>query len=704
MPDLPVKEYLHQIWKRRKVAGLFLVSVFVIVTLVTMRQARVYRAVTVIEIGAETPDVAFFQDVVNVSPYGWWSALKYYETQYQILKSRALLSKVAARGIEKGLVKGMSADQLTSHLQNGISIGSDDKSRLAQVYFDDNEPKRAQTLANLIAEVYVDENLSQKLLGITQAVEWLNQRLKEIQAEKKQQEQELQKYKEEYKVVSLQDGENVAKANLVALTESLNTLKSKRIELEAQYRKLSELVKQSTRAEDLLGVVSSDLLTKLKHDLADLRSERSKLIYRYGEKHPSMIKLNAQVTEIERLIRQEVANEVSRLKTKFLLAKAEEDSISEALEKQKMEALRIDEVNRKLADIQVITNTNQQLFETLQKKIKEADLSGLVRSNNIRIVDRAVEPGSPIRPDVKTNLLLAVIIGLLGGIGLALALEYLDDTIKTHEDVERYLKLTVLGLIPRFGAGANGNGKDGEIAFVPFREPTVTVSEFYRTLRTNILFLSATKGLKKILIVSTGPGEGKTVTAINLGITLAQTGERTVIIDLDLRRPKLHHNFNAPSRMGVTNVLLGELTLEKAVQKSEIKDLDYLVAGSIPPNPAELLGSKELRQLLDRLAQMYDRVIVDSSPVAPVTDAVVVSQAVDGVVMIVRAAHTHRKAVIFALDQIKAVRAEVLGAVLNDVDIAKSTYGNYQYYKYGYYSYKTETEDAEEPELPRASA
>ncbi len=701
MHDLNIKEYFHQVWKRRKVVLLFLVSVVALTALVTLRQPRIYRASTLIEIGAETPDAAFFQDVVNSSPYGWWSALRYYETQYQILKSRALMTKVAQRAIDHGVVKGWNVEGLTEHLVGGVSIGSDDKSRLANINFEDTDATRAQALANLIGDTYVDDNLAQKLAGVTQAIDWLNQRLEEIQKEKKTQEDELQKYKEEYKVVSLEDRENVAKANLLALTDNLNRLKSQRIEVEAQYRKLSELVKKSMRIEDLLGVVSSELLTKLKRDLSDRRAERAQVALRYGEKHPTMVQLNSEIGEIERSIRQEVEAEVSRLKTKYLLAKEEEDSIARALENQKMEALRIDEVNRKLGDIKVVADTNQQIFQTLQKKIKEADLSALVRSNNIRVVDRALLPDRPIRPDIVTNLLLALVIGLLGGIGLALGLEYLDDTFKTHEDVERYLHLPLLGLIPHHRIkGENSTGK--ALEFIPFEEPTTTLSEFYRTLRTNILFLTATRGLKKLMLVSTGPAEGKTVTGLNLAITLAQVEERTVIIDLDLRRPKLHYVFDTPRRIGVTNVLLGEIKLDEVITKSNVPNLDYVLAGAIPPNPAELLGSNGMRKILDELCKKYDRVIIDSSPIAPVTDAVIVSQMVDGTIMVVRAGKTHRKAVIFAAEQLKAVKAPVLGIVLNDVDVQKSTYSNYQYYKYGYSTYAEEEEKEikTEPTLP----
>ncbi len=686
MQDIQIKEYLHQVWKRRKVALAFLAGIMVVTALFTYQQTPIYRASTTVEIGTETPDVAFFQDVVNTSPYGWWSALRYYETQYQIIKSRNLLHKVAQRGLRDSVVTGFSLDVLVSHLQGGISVKADENSRMANIYFDDNDPDRAQKLSILIAEVYVDENLRRKLAGVEDAVNWLNARLLEVREEKAKQEDKLQKYKEEFKIVSLPDRDSSTKSNLVALTESLNQLKGRRIELEAQYNKLNELVKQSERVEDLLGVVASDLLTKLKHDLANIRAQKSQLTHRYLEKHPEIVRLNAEAAEIGKLIQLEVENEVSRLRTRYLLAKAEEDSISKALEKQKIEAIRLDEVNRTMADIQIMTSTNQQIYETLQKKIKEADLSALVRSNNIRVVDNALKPTSPIRPNVKANMLLAFLVGLLGGVALALVLEYVDDTIKTHEDVETYLKHSVLALIPHYET-SGGNGIRKRLEFVPIEAPTTVVAEFYRTLRTNVLFLSRTKQHNRILVVSTGPSEGKTVTAVNLAVTFSQVGLRTIVIDLDFRRPRLHTYFRNVNQMGLTNVLVGEVKLDQAITKSHVDNLDYLAAGSIPPNPAEILSSLGLKETLDELSRRYEYVIMDSSPIAPVTDAIIISQLVHGVILVVRAGKTHRRAVVFANEQLKAVSAQILGVVLNDVDIEKSTYGSYQYYKYGYSTY-----------------
>lgn len=705
MQDIQLKEYLHQIWKRRKVVAFFAAAVVVIVTLYTLQQPKVYRATTTVEIGTETPDVAFFQDLTNASSYGWWSAIRYYETQYQIIQSRALLQKVAEKALKEKVLSGGSMESWTSHLQGGLSVEADDNSRLARIMFDDTDAARAKHLSTMIAEVYVDQNLARKLTGIEDAVNWLNERLGEIREEKARKESELQKYKQEYKIVSLTDKGDVSRSNLRALTESLNRLKGRRIEYEAQYRKLSQLVRRSERTEDLLGVLTNDLLTKFKHSLADLRSRRAELTHRYMEKHPEIVRINDEMKELEKLIRQEVGNEVSRLKTKYLLARAEEQSVAKALEAQKLETLRVEEVNRKLTDLQVVANTNQQIFETLQKKIKEADLSALIRSNNIRLVDRALQPGAPIRPKVASNILLALIVGLLGGVGLALFLEYLDDTLKTHEDVERYLKLPLLGVIPHHATEVEGGGEPKQLEFIPLEDSTSTISEFYRTFRTNILFLSRSKEENRLMVVSTGPGEGKTVTALNLAITLGQIGQRTVLVDLDFRRPKLHTCFDSEDRRGITNVLVGERTLDQAIVSSHVPNLDYLLAGSIPPNPAELMSSKELAEVLEELSRRYDRVIIDSSPIAPVTDAVIAAQIVHGVVLVVRAGKTHRKAVLFAHEQLKNINARVLGAVLNDVDISKSTYGSYQYYKYGYSAY-TEEKKMEEvgrsPEIPPA--
>ncbi|MCB0308088.1 MAG: polysaccharide biosynthesis tyrosine autokinase [Bdellovibrionales bacterium] len=692
MSEINFQEYFYRIWKRRNLAAVFITATLLLTILFTLKQTKIYRAVTTVEIGSETPDAFFVQDVMSSSYNGWWSAMRYYETQYQIIQSRDLLSRAAQKGLNQGLFPSWRLPQVTSYLQGGLSIKGDENSRIAAIYFDDSDPNRAEKAANLIAETFVDENLARKLRGIDDAVSWLNARLGEVREEKVRRQEELQKKKEEFKVVSFKDHKEVTDANLRALSESLNGLRNVRIETQAKYQKLKQLVEQSDRVEDLFGVVSSELLIKLKEDLADLKTLKSKLSQKYLDKHPEMMKINSQMNEVNGLIRQEVGNEVNRLRTAYLLAKAEEDSVASALENQKLDVIKLEQVNRSLADVELITTTNQQIFEALLRKLKEADLSALVRSNNVRVVDKALTPRVPIKPNVRKNVLLGFIVGLIGAIGLVLMLEYVDDTIKSHEDIDRYLHHSVLAVIPHYQTEAEINAlpnesSDVDLAFIPMKQPTSVVSEFYRTLRTNILFLTKSRQANCILFASTGPGEGKTVTALNLAVTLAQVRKKVLLVDLDFRRPKVHRIFGQSSIKGITDVLLGELDLKNAILKSEYENLSYIPAGSIPPNPAELLSSPDIKNILNAVSQSYDYVIIDSSPIAPVTDAAIIAQYAHGVVLVVRSGSTHRKAVIFANQQLKKVNANVLGVVLNDVQIKDSSYSSYQYYRYGYSSY-----------------
>lgn len=754
MNEFPLKEYLYQLWKRRTVVVGFLVSVLALVFVWTLRQPKIFQATTSIEIGTETPDATFFKDIVSVSSYGWWSAMRYYETQYQMIKSRDLLSKVAHKAKTKGLFSDTSIESITPYLQGSVVVESDENSRIAKIHFRDSRPDYAQKLSILIAEVYVEENLAKKLRGVSEAVDWLNARLTEVRKEKTEKERELQQKRESLNILSIENQRDVYTEKIRSMTQRLNVIRTNRIEIQAKYEKLKQIVNRSAETEQLLGVLSNELLKRFKQQLADLKAQRAKLSLRYLEKHPEMLEIQNQIDEVNNLIQQEVNNEVNRLKTSFLLAQAEEDSLNQALEEQKLEALKMEEWISELEEVTLLNNANKEVYETLLKKIKEADLSALVRSNNVRIVDRALYPYAPISPNVYKNILIAIMVGLLGGVFLALTVEYLDDTFQSVEELERYLRIPLLGIVPRVNnfdpkvnegkitpqAGPPPSGfsaknsarvkiwgrqlvsrvghffqtsglrsfvnkgfkgmKLGEplshptkagpasskydISFLPYRMPQSVAVEAYRMIRTNLLFLNRDKQGSRILFVSTGPGEGKSVTVTNVGATLAQLGKRTLLVDLDLRKPRLHSLIDVPVNRGLTNVLLNEIDLKDAVHPTRIDNLDVLTSGSIPPNPSELIGSSELAGILDDVSKQYDFVLIDSSPVAPVTDALVSGQLCDKVVMVIRAGKTQRKAVAYAMKQLRSVDMDIAGCILNDVEAKWSNYSLYQYYQYGY--------------------
>jgi capsular exopolysaccharide synthesis family protein len=323
----------------------------------------------------------------------------------------------------------------------------------------------------------------------------------------------------------------------------------------------------------------------------------------------------------------------------------------------------------------------------LLKRLKETALTETLPRSNIQVVDPAQPSSIPIKPKKGLNLLLAVLIGLTMGAGLAFFFEYLDNTIKSPEDVERVLAAPLLGIVPSAGRARKPPHK---IETILLTEPRSSQAEAYRTIRTSVLLSSAERPPKIVLVTSPGPMEGKTTTAANLSIAMAQAGNSTLLIDADLRKPRIHHLFapadspddSVDNLMGLGPVLVGEIPLEAAIRQTPISLLSVLTSGPIPPNPAELLGSQRMRELIGGLAKRFDRIIIDSPPLVPVTDATLLATLCDGVVLVVKESQTTKHLAITARTRLAEAKAKLLGVVLNDVNLRKDGYHAYPYYQY----------------------
>ncbi|MDX9822102.1 MAG: polysaccharide biosynthesis tyrosine autokinase, partial [Syntrophales bacterium] len=300
---------------------------------------------------------------------------------------------------------------------------------------------------------------------------------------------------------------------------------------------------------------------------------------------------------------------------------------------------------------------------------------------------RAEVPRSPVKPKKAQNILLAIVVGLSLGVGLAFFLEYLDSTIKIPDDIKHHLGIPYLGPIPAFafeGAGAGNPEHRPSEDLIAHLSPKSTASESYRGIRTGILFSSADSSPQVLLVTSAGPREGKTITAANVAITMAQTGGRVVILDCDMRRPKVHKVFETSRDRGMANILVGTCEIDEAIMPTKVPNVDIIPSGPIPPNPSEILGSHRMEGLIKTLRGRYERIIIDSPPITAVTDAVILSRIVDGVVLIIRSGEVHREIIKNALSQLKSVNARLLGAVLNGVEMGRDSYYYYQYYYYYY--------------------
>jgi len=411
----------------------------------------------------------------------------------------------------------------------------------------------------------------------------------------------------------------------------------------------------------------------------------SELSKKYGQKHPRMVAIESELNTLQKRRTQEVSRVINSLRNEYRVVLAKENFLKAALAKQKKDSL---ELNQKAIEYGVLrreAESARYMYELLIKRFKETSLTEDMKTGNIRIIDRAEVPKDPVKPKKKLNVFLAIILGLFTGIGLAFFFEYLDNTIKIPEDVKQHLKIPYLGLTPLFSTENKWNLRDDTSPeLVTFNYPRSTASESYRGIRTNILFSSAESAPQVILITSAGPQEGKTITTVNLAVTMAQADSKVIILDCDMRRPQIHKLFGIAKDHGVSNLLVGTSDAGGAIIHTRIPNLDVIPCGSIPPNPSELLGSTRMATLLDALRKDYAHILIDSPPSTAVTDAVVLSKSVDGVILVISAGHTAREIVKNGVAQFGAVGAHILGAVLNGVDMGRDGYHYYQYYYYYY--------------------
>ena len=689
--------YINVVRRRKWLVLSVFVTVVLTASINTFRQAKVYEANTIIEIGSEIPDVAFFKEVVSVNPTNWWSIGRYYETQYKIIRSDSLLSKVSARIIKEKIwpaSKTIADDKLyLGRLKGLLSVNPIGESRLVKLTCRDTDRQHIAEVCDTVALVYIQENLNRKLVSAKDAVSWLSEQMASFEEDKKSSELALQSFKEKYQILSLENPREVMDANLRLLIESLNQLTKERLRIEARYKQLEEIVKTSKDVEDLFGVVESDLLDKLKSAYIDQERKFLVLSIRYGQKHPEIVRAQKEITELKKKISREVNDEVKRLKTRYLLAKAEEDRVKTEYENKKLEALEFDRVSYQLQNIVRAADTNQRFFLALNEKLKEADLSGLVKSNNIRIVDKAKVPGGHVFPRTGLNIILSIFIGLIGGIGAAFFWNYLDATYKTQQDVESDFDAPFLGIVPLIKASEDSNDAANDTAhrcpevveFCPTKHPNSTVAEMYRNIRTNLTFTTSPSGNNLLLVTSTSPEEGKTATSINLALTFAQLGQRVLLLDGDLRRPSIHRHFELSNDIGFSNLLINTVDFSEAVIDSNIENLSIVTSGPTPPNPSELLGSEQTSHILELVKSRYDKIIIDGCPIVPISDSLILSQKVDGIVFVVLAEGPHRNVVLKAKSQLEKIGSNFVGCILNGVPLEHMDMGH-RYSYYGYYN------------------
>ena len=719
MKDVNPQDYLRVVLKHRWTIATVFAVVFVSVLIFTFTATPIYMGTARVIIEKENPKVVSMQEVMTVDSSG----LDYYQTQYKIIESRTVAREVVRRlkldrheefvpkpkeglfydivyfvpntiGYIRSLFKTdeqqeKSDSAIVDAFISRIKVTPIRNSRLVDIGFEAKSPFMSAKIANTLAKSYIDNNLETKLRATQDAVAWLEGQIVTERKKVEEAEQALLRYKEQKGIVTdfSTDVETITAQKLAEINKQVVEATSRRVEAETRYRQAADIRHSPEKLDSVPDVIRDELIRDIKKQEVEIQKRMSELSKKYGARHPQILALQEELNSLQSRKANEIGRIVDSLYNEYKVALAKEHSLKNALNQQKGESLAM---NVKAIDYNVLkrqAESSREMYDILVKRFKETSITEDIKTGNIRIVDLAEIPKSPVKPKKAQNLLLGLIVGLALGVGLAFFLEYLDNTIKVPDDIKNVLKLPYLGPVPAIAA-AEGGAVNGERNpaddLISHLSPKSTASEAYRGIRTSILFSSAEQAPQVLIISSSGPREGKTITSANIAITMAQAGNRVVILDCDMRRPRVHKIFSLSRDRGMSNLLVGNDELDNIVIHTDIPNLDVIPSGPIPPNPSEVLSSQRMADLIEVLRGRYDRIIIDTPPITAVTDAVILSKVVDGVVLIVRAGVAHRELVRNAVEQLRQVNAHILGAVLNGVDMGRDSYYYYQYYYYYY--------------------
>ncbi|PYR67712.1 MAG: hypothetical protein DMF87_24880 [Acidobacteria bacterium] len=551
-------------------------------------------------------------------------------------------------------------------------------SRLVDVYFVSADPEFAARAVNVLAEEYVNENLDFRLQNTDKTLQWLTEEVAKQQSVVQASERMLAEYRENQNAISLEDRQNIIVSRLNQVNDAASHARTNRIQKEALYNQVAA----TKDREGLSQIASNPFVQQLKTRIVELQRDRVRLEERYGEKHPDVQRVNGQIQDAQRQLDAEIERSVAAIKADYQAALDEEKQLSADLEGQKAQAT---DLNRKSIDYSVLqreAESNRQVYESLLQREKELRVVSNSRANNVRLLDRSEVPESPFTPNTRRAWLMAILFGLGFGIAAAFAIDYLDDTVKTPEDVTWRLHLNFLGLVPKV------HGERHPLLSGPVPHD---FGEAFRALRTALVASSGTDATRLVAITSTQPLEGKTTTAVNVALALAIGGARVLLIDADMRRPSLHKAMRLPNDRGLAELLSGKARMREVVQRCGDPNLLVIPAGHTPSNPSELLASDRMRAFLHQLTTgPFDWVIIDTPPVLAVTDAVVLAPLVHSVSFVVGAEMTRWRLAERAIETLQAGHPRSIAAILNRVDFDRNRYYYSRYYGHQYKSYYAE--------------
>lgn len=743
-----LRHYWKILLKRIRPMAAVFIDVMIIGVIITLASPTLYTARSTLKIEPQNPTITGVAGINEGSPGQFNSGpYDYYQTQFAMLKSEPLRARVikslnlennpkftgenerpsllgsvanavgsafgyVGAAIERLFGEPTPAPSVRPTYEHGVHPGLIGRysryltvepvrnTRLVNIVFETPDAQLSRELANTHAASFIQMILENRFSLTKEAKDFLGARLAELRDKVQNAEAKLNRFRQAHGVVSFEKGENIVVDRLVELNRVLTKVKAERIEAESLYR-----MTRNKNTEYLSQVLSNPVIQQIKGRLATLEAEKARLLSIFTNQHPRIQELNQQIIEERRGLRSEINTIVRGIESTYAAARAREESLEKEAMSQQTKALNLKQVGVEYAVLNEEVIVNRGLYESVLKRLHETNVANDLAASNMQIVQRAELPGVPSSPNWPRIMLLSLILGLLLAAGVAFFLEYMDATVHTPQGVWAAVSLTTLGVVPhlkslpgkcqplllqRTGARKSEAPNDAGAAMsrelVMARDQLSLTAESYRTIRTALLLSKAEHPPKVILLTSPSPGEGKTVTTVNLGMALAQSGQTVLVVDADLRKGRCHKLVNVPNKQGLANVLAGQAALRSVISRTALNNFYIVPRGMLPPNPADLLMSHKMQEVVNELRNSFDFVLIDSPPAIAVSDSAVVSSLCDGVLMVFDGQKTTVQAARRAVERFDSIHAPLLGVILNGVDIRNPDYVDYRSYYPTYYA------------------
>jgi capsular exopolysaccharide synthesis family protein len=666
--DVQVVEVLRLLLRRWRLISAVMAASLLLAVAYNLLATPIYEARARLLIEPDSPQVVTFRPVTEDT-----ARLDYFLTQFEVLRSRAL----ARHALEKLGVLNANPDVQSTQIGSFLASvnispvrSASGESRVVNVAYRSTDPEIAASHANALAQTYVDQNLAERRKKSQEAAAWLKERLAELRQQVSTSEGALQQYRERQDAVSLEDRQNIVVQKFAQLNEAVTSARTEKVGRETLYVQLQALQASGAPLDTFPPILSNPFVQTLKADLAGLQRERAQMADRLGELHPDMIKVQTAITSAERRLNAEMAKVAEGIRNDFKTAEARERGLIAALNAQKGEVLELNQKGIGYGALQRDASSTQQIYESVLQRIKETELSGELQVNNASVLDTAQVPSVPVSPRTMLNLIAAFVVGAFVAFALVLGLEYLNPRIAKPEDVTESLRLPLLGVVPAIAV------REGRLGGVHL---PLELQEALRGIRTRILLSPATASARTLAVTSAMSGEGKTALSSGFAASMAKSGRRVLLVDADLRRPRMHQIFGVPASPGLANVMEDTVKPSEALRETKVKGLYLLTAGSGSANASELLDRSRLSNMIDGFSQVFD-LVLDCPPVVAVADASIIANAASSVLFVVGAG-TSRDSARIAIERLLSVDAQVIGIVLNKAKLDRFSGYQYPYYE-----------------------